>query len=90
MRNKFEFDFSICFDSEDQAQIIYASLSPEIQEHRFERSSVSLTLNNQELLILITAQDTNAAKATISSILRWISATTEALKPFLVETMTNK
>lgn len=90
MRNKFEIEFYICFDSEDQAQIIYASLSPEIQEHRFERSSVTLTLNNLELIITIVAQDTNAAKATISSILRWISAATEALMPFFKQIVTDK
>ena len=79
MSTKLEFYFSIQYDSEDQAQIIFASLLPEIQEQRFERSKASIILKGQKIIINVTAQDINAAKATISSILRWISTTTKAV-----------
>ncbi len=82
MNNKFEVDFSINYNSETQAQIIYKSLLPEIQKHRFERSKVSISIKKQEIEINITAQDITAAKASISSVLRWVSATTEAVTTF--------
>lgn len=82
MNNKFKVTFSINYDSETQARIIYKSLLPEVQKHLFERSKVSISIKEQEIEINITAQDTNAAKATISSVLRWISATTEAITTF--------
>jgi len=79
MSNKFEFHIDIQYDSEDQARIIFSSLVPEIQEHHFDRSKASMVLKDQKIEISIMAQDINAAKATISSILRWISSTTKAL-----------
>ncbi|MFX0208768.1 MAG: KEOPS complex subunit Pcc1 [Candidatus Hodarchaeota archaeon] len=79
MSTKLEIHFSIQYDSEDQAQIIFTSLLPEIQEQRFERSKASIKMKSQKIVIKVTAQDINAAKATISSILRWISTTTKAV-----------
>ncbi|MFX1285164.1 MAG: KEOPS complex subunit Pcc1 [Promethearchaeota archaeon] len=79
MSTKLEIHFSIQYDCEDQAQIIFTSLSPEIQEQRFERSKASIKLKGQKIVINITAQDINAAKATISSVLRWISTTSKAV-----------
>ena len=82
MSSKLEVYFSIRYNSEDQARIIFASLLPEIQEQRFERSKVSISLKAQKMVINVTAQDINAAKATISSLLRWISATTKVVMTF--------
>lgn len=79
MSTKLDIYFSIQYDTKDQAQIIFASLLPEIQEQRFERSKATVKLNGQKIVINVTAQDINAAKATISSILRWISTTTKAV-----------
>ncbi|UCG04470.1 MAG: KEOPS complex Pcc1-like subunit [Candidatus Heimdallarchaeota archaeon] len=79
MSNKFEFQFYIRYDSEEEARIIFTSLMPEIQEQRFERSKATVELKAQKIEINIVAQDINAAKATINSILRWISSTTKAL-----------
>jgi KEOPS complex subunit Pcc1 len=79
MSSKLEVFVSIQYDSEDQARIIYASLLPEIQEQRFDRSKVSISLKAQKMVINVTAQDITAAKATISSLLRWISATTKVV-----------
>lgn len=77
--SKLEVNFSIQYISEDQARIIFTSLLPEIQEQLFERSKVSVVLRSHKIKINITAHDINAAKATISSILRWISAMTKVV-----------
>ena len=79
MPNKYEFCFLVQYESDKEAEIIFASLIPEIQEQRFDRSKVSIELKAQKIKISVIAQDTNAAKATVSSILRWISSTTKAL-----------
>ncbi|MHA2244924.1 MAG: KEOPS complex subunit Pcc1 [Candidatus Hodarchaeales archaeon] len=79
MSNKLEVFFSIRFNSEDQARIIFASLLPEIKEQRFDRSKVIISLKTQKMVIRVTAQDINAGKATIGSLLRWISAATKAV-----------
>lgn len=82
MSSKLEVYFSIRYNSEDQARIIFASLLPEIQEQRFERSKVFISLKAQKMVVNVTAQDINAAKATISSLLRWISTTTKVVMTF--------
>ncbi|MHA2223765.1 MAG: KEOPS complex subunit Pcc1 [Candidatus Hodarchaeales archaeon] len=77
--NKFDIQFSIHFDTEEESNIIFASLQPEIGKQRFDRSKVSLDLRSKKLIVNITAQDANAAKATVSSIIRWISASSEII-----------
>jgi tRNA threonylcarbamoyladenosine modification (KEOPS) complex Pcc1 subunit len=79
MSPKFEFNFSIQYDSKDLARIIYTSLIPEMQEQHFDRSKASIGLKAQKIEINVIAQDINAAKATISSILRWLSSTTKTI-----------
>jgi tRNA threonylcarbamoyladenosine modification (KEOPS) complex Pcc1 subunit len=82
MNNKLEFFFSIHFDSEDIKKIVYRSILPEVQSHRYDRSRVSLREKKQKLIVIIKAQDVSAAKASISSILRWISTITQTIKTF--------
>jgi len=79
MNSKLDILFSIYFDSENESKIIFTSLMPEIQEHDFERSQVSISLKNSKIRIKIQAQDFNAAKATINSVLRWISTTSRVI-----------
>ena len=79
MEEKFRFEFSINFDENHLAVIVYQSLYPEVQEHSFERSKIYLELKEKILVVKINARDLIAAKASINSILRWISATTESL-----------
>ncbi len=77
--NKFDIHFSIHFDTEEESNIIFASLQPEIGNQRFDRSKVSLDLNSKKLIVNITAQDANAAKATVSSVIRLISTSSEVI-----------
>lgn len=86
MKTTLDMHLSIQFDSEHEAQIIIASLQPEIQEHDFDRSKVSISQNKGKIIIHIAAQDLNAAKATINSVLRWISTTTEVINTFSKQT----
>ncbi len=78
--------FSIHFDSENESQIIFTSLLPEIQKHDFERSQVSIFLKKSKISVKIQAQDLNAAKATINSVLRWISTTSSVISTFSKQT----
>ncbi len=86
MKTNLEIHLSIQFDSEHEAQIVIASLQPEIQEHDFDRSKVSISQKKGKIIIYIAAQDLNAAKATINSVLRWISASTEVINSFSKQT----
>ncbi len=86
MKSNIEIHLSIQFDSEHEAQIVIASLQPEIQEHDFDRSKVSISQKKGKIIIYIAAQDLNAAKATINSVLRWISATNEVINIFSKQT----
>jgi tRNA threonylcarbamoyladenosine modification (KEOPS) complex Pcc1 subunit len=82
MDNKLEFFISINFDSEDITNLVYQSILPEIQSHRYDRSQVSLLEKKQKIVVIIKAQDVSAANASISSILRWISMITETITIF--------
>ena len=86
MKTNLEIYLSIQFDSEHEAQIVIASLQPEIQEHDFDRSKMSISQKKGKITIYIAAQDLNAAKATINSVLRWISAATEVINTFSKKT----
>ena len=86
MNSKLDIHFSIHFDSENESQIIFTSLLPEIQKHDFERSQVSIYLKKSKIKVKIHAQDLNAAKATINSVLRWISTTSGVISAFSKQT----
>lgn len=86
MENKIEIIISIQFDSEEEMEIIFTSLKPEIQEHDFERSQVSFSLKNLTLTLNVKSQDMNAAKATINSVLGWISTTSGVLNSLSKQT----
>jgi tRNA threonylcarbamoyladenosine modification (KEOPS) complex Pcc1 subunit len=79
MNDKFKIFFTIHFNSAEYAEITYLALSPEVRDHRFERSKVSINLKTKKIVFDVSAQDFNAAKASISSILRWISSISETL-----------
>ena len=79
------------FDSKDQPRIVYESLLPEIEEHDFERSQISIDVKNEtELCVKIIAQDINAAKANINSVLNWISTISTVIDNFSKGFLTKK
>lgn len=69
---------TIKYDSINEAKLVHDSLIPEIMDHDFDRSKVSIELKELLLMVNIESQDISAAKANINSILRWISLISES------------
>lgn len=67
------------FETSEEAGIIYESLLPEINDHRFDRSQVSVTFTSSKLIFEITSIDLSAAKANINTIFRWIDVVSESI-----------
>jgi tRNA threonylcarbamoyladenosine modification (KEOPS) complex Pcc1 subunit len=67
------------FETSEEAGIIYESLLPEINDHRFDRSQVSVAFTSSKLIFKITSIDISAAKANINTIFRWIDAVSESI-----------
>ena len=59
---------------------MHDSLLPEIVDHDFDRSEVTIELDKSFLIVNIESQDVSAAKANINSILRWISLVSESVQ----------
>ncbi len=80
MEKKIHLTTSVQFDSSEEAKIIFDAIFPEIEDHRFERSQVSMTVNINTIIITITSHDIPAAKANFNAILRWISVVNESIQ----------
>ena len=70
----------IDFETSEEAEFIYESLTPEVDDHHFERSRLLMELEGSSLLLHVSSQDITAAKANISSMLRWITLVTELIE----------
>ncbi|MHA1972352.1 MAG: KEOPS complex subunit Pcc1 [Candidatus Hodarchaeales archaeon] len=81
-----QFIFSFHYMSREAAKIVYNSLLPETILENFDRSCVSLTLRDNKLVLKIDAKDITAAKASIHSTFRWISASSDIIRTFSKET----
>ncbi len=68
----------VSFDSKEESKLVHDSLLPEIMDHDFDRSQVSIELNKSQIIVNIKSQDVAAARANINSILRWISLVSES------------
>ena len=71
---------TVSFDSKEESKLVHDSLFPEIMDHNFDRSQVSIELDGALIIIDIKSQDISAAKANINSILKWISLVTESVQ----------
>ena len=92
MKNRVRIETVIKLDSLEEAKLIYESLIPEVNDHHFERSQINLQLNDTSLVITVDSQDITAAKANISSVLRWITLVNELTEIFpkkIVNTQNN-
>ena len=74
-----KFQIEVKFETSEEANIIYESLLPEVDDHRFDRSQVSININSSTLIFNITSVDISAAKANTNTILRWISVVSESI-----------
>ncbi|MHA1993170.1 MAG: KEOPS complex subunit Pcc1 [Candidatus Hodarchaeales archaeon] len=77
MDSRVSIETIIRLDSLEEANFIYESLIPEVNDHHFERSQIKLKLEGTSLIITVNSQDITAAKANISSMLRWITLVCE-------------
>ena len=69
---------TVNFDSKEESKLVHDSLVPEIMDHDFDRSKISIELVESQIVVNIKSQDVTAAKANINSILRWISLVSES------------
>ena len=93
MEDKIQLKISIKFETAEDAKISYQAILPEIEDHRFDRSQVSLNVTNETIDIVITSSDIPAAKANFNAILRWISVVNESIQLIpkkIVKTETRK
>ena len=80
MDRKVHLTTSVKFGSREEAKIVFEAIFPEIQDHSFDRSQVSMVVETNEIRITITSNDIPAAKANINAILRWISVVNESIQ----------
>jgi tRNA threonylcarbamoyladenosine modification (KEOPS) complex Pcc1 subunit len=69
MTSKVHFTFE--FPSQKSASIVVAALSPEIQ-HRIPKSTVSFSVTEKTLTLIIETDDISSLRAASNSYLRWI------------------
>jgi tRNA threonylcarbamoyladenosine modification (KEOPS) complex Pcc1 subunit len=71
---------SVHLDSIEDSKLVHDSLLPEINDHDFDRSQVSMELDGTQIILNIKSTDIYAAKANINSIMRWISLVSESIQ----------
>ncbi|MFW9778959.1 MAG: KEOPS complex subunit Pcc1 [Candidatus Heimdallarchaeota archaeon] len=81
MKDKFSFVLSIQFDTAEETRVVHQALLPEFKAVRFERShtDISLVEKGKAIKIKIAAQDGNASRAAINTVLRWIKISSEVI-----------
>ncbi|WP_294967798.1 KEOPS complex subunit Pcc1 [uncultured Methanosphaera sp.] len=72
--------FTVEFDTERDAEIIYNSIKPEISFSRNDRSKTIMHLDNNSIIITIKSKDVVSLRASINSYVRWINLSTKILK----------
>lgn len=82
MESRISIKTVIQLDSLEEAKYIFESLTPEVNDHHFERSQIILKLDGASLVMIVNSQDITAAKANISSMLGWITLVTELIQIF--------
>ena len=77
---KIETEFTVEFDDDNEAKILYNSILPEIEAETNQRSISSIDLNDDKIIIKIISQDIVSFRASINSYVRWIKLSEEILK----------
>ena len=73
-------EFIVDFDSRDEAEIIYNSISPEIEYEDNDRSKAIISLKDNSIVISIRSNDIVSLRASINSYIRWINLSIKILK----------
>ncbi|MCD7781932.1 MAG: hypothetical protein LUG89_04500 [Methanosphaera sp.] len=72
--------FEVELDDSKDAQIIYNSLKPEVEFSHNDRSTSSINVIDNRIVITIYSKDTVSLRASINSYIRWINLSMEILK----------
>ncbi|MDR0911939.1 MAG: hypothetical protein LBM96_04970 [Methanobrevibacter sp.] len=68
---------AIDFENDDDAKIVYDSIILELRTSPDYRSQIKLSLDGSKLLININAEDLTSFRASINSVIKWISLVME-------------
>jgi len=68
------------FPSERFLETICKALTPEVEKTPTTRSTASLEINGNCLILKVEAKDTVALRAALNAYLRWINSTAKVLK----------
>jgi len=73
-------EFVVDFDDENEAEIVYNSISPEIEYEDNDRSKAIISLKDNSIVINIKSKDIVSLRASINSYIRWINLSIKILK----------
>lgn len=65
-------EFKIKFENNEDAEVVFKTIKPELKTAPSDRSSVTARLDRDTLYLKIDAEDTHIFRASINSYLRWI------------------
>jgi tRNA threonylcarbamoyladenosine modification (KEOPS) complex Pcc1 subunit len=68
-------EIEIAFDTEEEAEVVYNALKPEVSSSPSQRSRVSLRLINRKLHLGIEATDASSFRAAVNTYSRFIKIT---------------
>jgi len=68
------------FSSKKQLEALRSALTPEVQEQIGTRSKITITYENQSIVLAVDAHDIVALRAALNAYLRWIQSTITVLQ----------
>lgn len=72
--------FEVELDNNHDAKIMYNSIKPELSFARNERSTTTIDINDNKIILIINSKDVVSLRASINSYVRWINLSNEILK----------
>lgn len=78
--NNIETIFEIELDNSHDAKIIYNSIKPELSFAHNKRSTTTIDIKDNKIILIINSKDVVSLRASINSYVRWINLSNEILK----------
>lgn len=72
--------FEVELENNHDAKIMYNSIKPELSFARNERSTTTIDINDNKIILIINSKDVVSLRASINSYVRWINLSNEILK----------
>lgn len=72
--------FEVELDNNHDAKIMYNSIKPELSFARNERSTTTIDIKDNKIILIINSKDVVSLRASINSYVRWINLSNEILK----------